>query len=39
MAYAATVDNHGNLYVADLNRNRVFIYLRPFQATTLRRFR
>lgn len=31
MAYAATFDNHGNLYVADLNRNRVFIYLRPFQ--------
>jgi hypothetical protein len=28
--YAATFDEDGNLYVADSNRNRVFVYLRPF---------
>jgi DNA-binding beta-propeller fold protein YncE len=31
MPYAATFDSDDNLYVVDLNRNRVFIYLRPFQ--------
>jgi NHL repeat len=31
MPYAATFDSDDNLYVADLNRNRVFVYLRPFQ--------
>ena len=31
MAYAATFDHQGNLYVADLNRDRVFAYRRPFQ--------
>jgi hypothetical protein len=30
MPYAATFDNDDNLYVADLNRDRVFVYLRPF---------
>jgi hypothetical protein len=29
MAYAATFDDDDNLYVADLNRDRVFIYYRP----------
>jgi len=31
MPYAATFDSDDNLYVADLNRDRVFVYLRPFQ--------
>jgi hypothetical protein len=31
MPYAATFDSNDNLYVADLNRDRVFIYRRPFQ--------
>ena len=31
MAYAATFDEDDNLYVADLNRDRVFIYFRPFR--------
>lgn len=31
MAYAATFDKHDNLYVADLNRDRVFIYRKPFR--------
>ena len=30
MPYAATFDSDDNLYVADLNRNRVFVYRRPF---------
>lgn len=30
MAYAATFDDRGNLYVADLNRDRVLVYWRPF---------
>ena len=30
MAYAATFDEGDNLYVADLNRDRVFIYYHPF---------
>jgi hypothetical protein len=29
MAYAATFDEDDNLYVADLNRDRVFIYRKP----------
>ena len=31
MPYAATFDSDDNLYVADLNRDRVFVYLRPFE--------
>jgi hypothetical protein len=31
MPYAATFDSSDNLYVADLNRDRVFVYLRPFE--------
>ena len=30
MPYAATFDEYDNLYVADLNRNRVLIYWKPF---------
>jgi sugar lactone lactonase YvrE len=30
MAYAATFDPQGNLYIADLNRDRVLVYRRPF---------
>ena len=30
MPYAATFDENDNLYVADLNRNRVLIYWNPF---------
>ncbi len=30
MPYAATFDENDNLYVADLNRNRVLIYWKPF---------
>ena len=30
MPYAATFDGRGDLYIADLNRDRVFIYHRPF---------
>jgi DNA-binding beta-propeller fold protein YncE len=30
MAYAAAFDDPGNLYVADLNRDRVLVYWRPF---------
>jgi hypothetical protein len=30
MAYAAAFDDRGNLYVADLNRDRVLVYWRPF---------
>ena len=30
MPYAATFDDKDNLYVADLNRNRVLIYWNPF---------
>jgi DNA-binding beta-propeller fold protein YncE len=30
MAYAATFDDDGNLYVADLNRDRVLVYWQPF---------
>lgn len=30
MAYAAAFDDEGNLYVADLNRDRVLVYWRPF---------
>ncbi len=33
MAYAATFDKEDNLYVADLNRDRVFIYRKPFAAS------
>jgi hypothetical protein len=33
MAYAATFDDSDNLYVADLNRDRVFVYRRPFAAS------
>jgi hypothetical protein len=29
MAYAATFDDDDNLYVADLNRDRVLVYRRP----------
>jgi sugar lactone lactonase YvrE len=31
MAYAATFDERDNLYVADLNRDRVFVYRTPFR--------
>ena len=30
MPFAATFDGNDNLYIADLNRDRVFVYLRPF---------
>ena len=30
MAYAATFDENNNLYLADLNRDRVFFYRQPF---------
>jgi hypothetical protein len=30
MPYAATFDSDDNLYLADLNRDRVFVYRRPF---------
>ena len=30
MPYAATFDEDDNLYVADLNRNRILIYWKPF---------
>lgn len=32
MGYAATFDDDDNLYVADLNRDRVLIYLAPFSS-------
>lgn len=34
MAYAATFDAENNLYVADLNRNRILIYWNPFLIST-----
>jgi DNA-binding beta-propeller fold protein YncE len=33
MPYAATFDSDDNLYVVDLNRDRVFVYRRPFART------
>ena len=32
MPYAATFDDNDNLYVTDLNRNRVLIYWKPFSS-------
>src|SRR5581483_5893635 len=32
-SFSATFDNQNNLYVAELNRNRVLIYLQPLSAT------
>jgi DNA-binding beta-propeller fold protein YncE len=36
MPYAATFDSRGDLYVADLNRDRVLIYHRPFGGDSTR---
>jgi hypothetical protein len=34
LPYAATFDENDNLYVADLNRNRILIYWKPFNNPT-----
>jgi sugar lactone lactonase YvrE len=34
MSYSAAFDNQDNLYVTDLDRGRMFIYLHPFPAPT-----
>jgi len=35
MSYAATFDPDNNLYIADTNRNRILIYLNPFEFQNL----